>query len=131
MRHTVVDDFGKVINPLLVAGQVHGGTLAGIGQALCEYTVFDDAGQLVTGSYMDYCMPRADDVPSFDFSYNEILCRTNPLGVKGCGEAGTMGGLPSVVNATLDALAPLGVTDLEMPLTPHRVWQTIQAAKAA
>ena len=131
VRHTVVDDFGKVINPLLVAGQVHGGTLAGIGQALCEYTVFDDAGQLVTGSYMDYCMPRADDVPSFDFSYNEILCRTNPLGVKGCGEAGTMGGLPSVVNATLDALAPLGVTDLEMPLTPHRVWQTIQAAKAA
>ena len=126
VRYTVVDDFGKVINPLLVAGQVHGGTVSGIGQALCEYAVFDEAGQLVTGSYMDYAMPRADLVPSFDFSTNEVLCRTNPLGVKGCGEAGTMGGVPSVVNATLDAL---GVTDIEMPLTPHRVWQTIQAAR--
>ena len=130
VRYTVVDDFGRVVNPLLVAGQVHGGTVAGIGQALCEHTVFDEAGQLLTGSYVDYCMPRADDVPSFDFSYNEILCRTNPLGVKGCGEAGTMGGVPSVVNATLDALTPLGVSDIEMPLTPHRVWQTIQNAKA-
>ena len=129
VRYTVVDDFGKVINPLLVAGQVHGGTVSGIGQALCEYTVFDEGGQLVTGSYMDYCLPRADQVPSFDFSTNEVLCRTNPLGVKGCGEAGTLGGVPAVVNATLDALTPLGVTDIEMPLTPHRVWQTIQAAQ--
>ena len=129
VRYTVVDDFGVVVNPLLVAGQVHGGTVSGIGQALCERTVFDDTGQLVTGSYIDYCMPRADNVPSFDFSYNEIRCRTNPLGVKGCGEAGTMGGVPSVVNATLDALAPLGVTDIEMPLTPHRVWQVIRSAE--
>jgi carbon-monoxide dehydrogenase large subunit len=131
-RYTVVDDFGKVINPLLVAGQVHGGIAQGAGQALFEHAVYDDeSGQLISGSFMDYCMPRADDLPFIDFRYNEILCRTNPLGAKGAGEAGTLGALPAVVNAILDALAPLGVTHIDMPATPERVWRTIQQAQAA
>ncbi len=131
-RYTVVDDFGKVINPLIVAGQVHGGIAQGAGQALFEHAVYDDeSGQLISGSFMDYCMPRADDLPFIDFRYNEILCRTNPLGAKGAGEAGTLGALPAVVNAILDALAPLGVTHIDMPATPERVWRTIQQAQAA
>jgi len=131
-RYTVVDDYSKVINPLLVAGQVHGGIAQGAGQALFEHAVYDDeSGQLISGSFMDYCMPRADDLPFIDFRYNEILCRTNPLGAKGAGEAGTLGALPAVVNAILDALAPLGVTHIDMPATPERVWRTIQQAQAA
>ncbi len=128
-RYTVVDDFGKVINPLLVAGQVHGGIAQGMGQALFEHAVYDDeSGQLLSGSFMDYCMPRADDLPFIDFRYNEILCQTNPLGAKGAGEAGTLGALPAVVHAILDALAPLGVQHIDMPATPERVWRAISEA---
>lgn len=128
-RYTVVDDFGKVINPMLVAGQVHGGIAQGLGQALFEHAVYDDeSGQLLSGSFMDYCMPRADDLPFIDFRYNEILCQTNPLGAKGAGEAGTLGALPAVVNAILDALAPLGVDHIDMPATPESVWRAISQA---
>jgi carbon-monoxide dehydrogenase large subunit len=131
-RYTVVDDFGKVINPMLVAGQVHGGIAQGMGQALLEHAVYDDeSGQLLSGSFMDYCMPRADDLPFIDFRYNEILCQTNPLGAKGAGEAGTLGALPAVVNAILDGLASLGVDHIDMPATPERVWRAMSKAKAA
>ncbi len=129
VRYTVVDDFGVVLNPLLVAGQVHGGVAQGLGQALCEHTVFDpDSGQLLTGSFTDYALPRADQLPMIDFSYIEIPCRNNPLGVKGCGEAGSIGSPPALVNAVLDALAPLGIRHLDMPLTPARVRAAIAAA---
>jgi aerobic carbon-monoxide dehydrogenase large subunit len=127
LRYTVVDDFGKVVNPLLVAGQVHGGVVQGIGQALCEEAVYDPgSGQLVTGSFMDYALPRADHAPWIDFSTVEIPCRTNPLGVKGCGEAGAIGAPPAVMNALVDALAPLGVAAVDMPATPLRLWRLIQ-----
>lgn len=127
-RYTVVDDFGKVLNPMLVAGQVHGGVAQGVGQALFEHATYDESGQLLSGSFMDYCMPRADDLPFIDFRYNEILCQTNPMGAKGAGEAGTLGALPAVVNAILDALAPLGVTHIDMPATPEKVWRVISEA---
>ncbi|MFQ5534588.1 MAG: xanthine dehydrogenase family protein molybdopterin-binding subunit [Sphingomonadales bacterium] len=128
-RYTVVDDFGRVINPLVVEGQVHGGVAQGIGQALMEDCVYDEAsGQLMTGSFMDYCMPRADDLPFIDFRTNEVPCTTNPLGVKGCGEAGTIGAMPAVVNAVLDALADRGVSDIDAPLTPQRIWQALREA---
>ena len=127
VRYTVVDDFGNVINPLLVEGQVHGGVAQGIGQVLWENTVYDSgSGQLLTGTFMDYGMARAGDLPMFDTSWNEIPCLTNPLGVKGAGEGGTVGALAAVVNAVVDALAEFGVTHLDMPLTPERVWQAIQ-----
>ena len=126
--YTVVDDFGKVINPMLVAGQVHGGVVQGIGQALMEHCVYDaDTAQLMTGSFMDYCMPRADDMCDIDFSYNEILCTTNPYGIKGCGEAGTIGACPSTINAIIDALKAFGVTHIDMPATPLKVWEAIQS----
>jgi carbon-monoxide dehydrogenase large subunit len=128
-RYSVVDDFGKVINPLLVEGQVHGGIAQGIGQALLENCVYDDTGQLVTGSFMDYGMPRADDLPNFGFKTNEVLCRTNPLGVKGCGEAGTIGATPAVINAILDALAPFGITHVDMPAAPAKIWRLIQQSE--
>ncbi len=129
-RYAVVDDFGIVVNPLLVEGQVHGGIAQGVGQALMELCVYDpDSGQLMTGSLMDYFMPRADDLPQIAFSYNEVPCLNNPLGVKGCGEAGAIGAPPAVINAVVDALAPLGVTTIDMPATPLRIWQTIQSAK--
>jgi len=128
VRYTVVDDFGRVINPLLLAGQVHGGIAQGVGQALVEKTVYDGDGQLLTASFMDYAMPRADDLPSYAFRWIEIPCRTNPLGIKGSGEAGAIGAPPAVMNALLDALAPLGVTHIDMPATPATVWQAIQAA---
>ena len=127
---TSVDDVGRVLNPMIVEGQTHGGLTQGIGQALLEQCVFDEAGQIVTGSYMDYCMPRADDVPSYNSNTMEVLGASNPLEVKGVGETGAIGSPPSVINAVLDALAPLGVTHIEMPATPLRVWQAIQAAKA-
>jgi len=126
MRYTVVDDFGTVVNPLLLAGQVHGGIGQGVGQALLENTVYDDDGQLVTGSFMDYAMPRADNIPHIDFRWNEIPCRTNPLGIKGAGEAGSIGAPPAVINAIVDALAPYGITHIDMPASPQRVWQAIQ-----
>jgi aerobic carbon-monoxide dehydrogenase large subunit len=122
-----VDDFGKIINPMIVEGQVHGGLVQGIGQALMENCVYDDQGQLVTGSFNDYCMPRADDVPNFTVGTNEgAPCTHNPLGVKGCGEAGTIGAGAAVTNAVLDALGTQGIHDIDMPATPHRVWQALQ-----
>ena len=129
LRHVVVDDFGNVVNPMLLAGQIHGGVIQGIGQALIEGCVYDDGGQLVTGSFMDYAMPRADDVPSVEFSYNVVPCRTNPLGVKGAGEAGAIGAPPAVINAVVDALAGLGIETIEMPATPHNVWRAIRQAR--
>jgi carbon-monoxide dehydrogenase large subunit len=124
--YTVVDDFGTLVNPLLVEGQVHGGVVQGLGQAVGEEAVYDNGtGQLVTGSFMDYWMPRADNMPSIRFKANEIPCATNPLGVKGCGEAGTVGAMPAYVNAVLDALADRGVTHLDMPLTPVKVWKAV------
>ncbi len=127
---TAVDDFGKIINPMIVEGQVHGGLAQGIGQALLEGCVYDrESGQLLTGTYMDYAMPRADDLPSFKVATRETPCTHNPLGVKGCGEAGAIGAPAAVINAIVDALASFGVKDIEMPATPQRVWQAIQSAK--
>jgi carbon-monoxide dehydrogenase large subunit len=125
-----VNDFGTIINPLLVAGQVHGGVVQGIGQAIMEKTAYDVDGQLLTGSYMDYAMPRAGDVPNIEFISHPVPAGTNPLGVKGCGEAGCAGALTSVMNAIVDALSEYGIADIEMPATPERVWTAIQEAKA-
>ena len=119
------DDFGRIINPMIVAGQVHGGLAQGIGQALYENAVYDDGGQLISGSFMDYCMPRADNLPSFQVDTHVTLCTHNPLGVKGCGEAGAIGAPVAVMNAVIDALSPLGVSDLTMPATPEKVWRAI------
>jgi carbon-monoxide dehydrogenase large subunit len=131
-RYTVVDDFGTVINPLLVEGQVHGGVGQGIGQALLEETVYDQgSGQLLTGSFMDYCMPRADRLPPIDFAMIPVPCRTNPLGMKGAGEAGSIGAPPAVINALVDALAHLGVRHVDMPATPQRLWRILQERRAA
>jgi carbon-monoxide dehydrogenase large subunit len=130
-RYTVVDDFGTVINPLLVEGQVHGGVAQGIGQALVEETVYDArSGQLLSGSFMDYAMPRADGIPAIDFSMIPVPCRTNPMGMKGAGEAGAIGAPPAVINALVDALAPLGIRHIDMPATPQRLWRLIQKAGA-
>ena len=130
LRYLVVDDFGRVINPLLLAGQVQGGVAQGVGQAMLERTVFDpETGQLLTGSFTDYCLARADDLPAIEFSYNVIPCRTNPLGVKGAGEAGAIGAPPALVNAVVDALAELGIEHLDMPLTPERLWRAIHSAE--
>ncbi len=129
-RFAAADDFGNVINPMIVEGQVHGGIGQGIGQALLEHAVYDSDGQLLSGSYMDYAMPRASDVPSYVVDHScQTPCTHNPLGVKGCGEAGAIGSPPAVVNAVVDALADLGVTHIDMPLSPNRVWSAIQAAK--
>jgi len=125
------DDFGTVINPMIVEGQVHGGLVQGIGQALLEGCQYDSEGQLLSGSFMDYTMPRASDVPSFTVDTTVTECSHNPLGVKGCGEAGAIGSPPAVINAILNALASVGVTNLDMPATPHRVWQAIQNAQAS
>ena len=130
LRYSSVNDFGTVINPLLVEGQAHGGIVQGIGQALMERTVYDESGQLLTGSFMDYALPRAPDLPRFGFVSLPSPAKTNPLGVKGCGEAGCAGSLPSIMNAVVDALSPLGIHHLDMPATPLRIWQAIQAAKA-
>ena len=131
VRYLVVDDFGTVINPLLLRGQVQGGVAQGVGQAMLERTVFDPtSGQLLTGSLTDYCLPRADDLPAIEFAYNVVPCRTNPLGVKGAGEAGAIGAPPALVNAVVDALGELGVEHLDMPLTPERLWAAIRAATA-
>ena len=131
LRYTVVDDLGKLINPLLVDGQVHGGIVQGVGQAMMEHCVYDGkSGQLLSGTFMDYTMPRADDFPFFDLAYNEIPCATNPLGIKGAGEAGTIGSAPAVINAVVDALSPLGVRHVDMPATPSNVWRAIREARA-
>jgi len=131
VRYTGVNDFGVVVNPMIVAGQTHGGVVQGIGQALMEHIQFDENAQPVTGSFMDYALPRAGDVPLMTLGDHPSPSTTNPLGTKGCGEAGCAGSLPSVVNAVLDALADHGVTQLEMPLTPEKVWRAIQNGKTA
>jgi carbon-monoxide dehydrogenase large subunit len=127
VNFTASDDFGRIVNPMIVAGQVHGGLAQGIGQALLEGCVYDkETGQLLTGSYNDYAMPRAADLPNFALSTNVTLCTHNPLGVKGCGEAGAIGAPAAVTNAIVDALKPLGVRHLDMPATPERLWRVIQ-----
>ena len=128
VRYAACDDVGNVVNPMIVDGQVHGGVTHGIGQALMEGAIYDDDGQLINGSYMDYALPRADELPRFETARTVTPCPHNPLGVKGAGETGTIGATPAVVNAVIDALWPLGVRHLEMPLTPQRVWQAIQSA---
>ena len=125
----MVDDFGTVINPLLVKGQVHGGVAQGAGQALMERMVFDpDSGQMLAGSLMDYTMPRGDDFCSFEVESNPVPTPANPLGVKGAGEAGTVGALPAVISAIGNALRPLGIDEIEMPATPERLWKAIRSA---
>jgi carbon-monoxide dehydrogenase large subunit len=133
VRYTTLDDVGRVINPLIVAGQVHGGIAQAVGQALYEQVVYDaDSGQLLTGSFMDYALPRAEDVPTIAQHCDESQpCRINPLGAKGVGELGTVGATPTVINAVLDALRPLGVQDIAMPATPERVWRAIRGARRA
>lgn len=132
ISYTIVDDFGKIVNPLLVEGQIHGGVAQGMGQALLEDCVYEEGGssQLITGSFMDYAMPRADDMPPVTFRANEDTpTGSNSLGVKGCGEAGTVGSLPSVVNAVVDALSDLGVKNITMPCTPEKVWRLMHEAR--
>jgi len=130
VRYTAVNDLGTVVNPLLVEGQVQGGVVQGLGQVLMEKAIYDADGQLVTGSFMDYAMPRAHDAPMINVLNHPVPTRSNPLGAKGCGEAGTSGGLPSVANAVIDALSEYGIRHLEMPMTPARIWQAIEEAKA-
>ena len=131
VNYNVVDDFGVVLNPMLVEGQVHGGIVQGIGQALLEGAVYDDSGQLLTGSFMDYSMPRADNMPSFDFSTFEVPCKNNAMGVKGCGEAGSVGAPAAVINALVDALRGVGVRHVDMPATAEKVWRLAQQRLAA
>jgi carbon-monoxide dehydrogenase large subunit len=130
VSYATVNDFGVLVNPMLVEGQAHGGIVQGIGQALMEMVSYDDDGQLLTGSYMDYGLPRASDLPPLGFESHPVPARTNALGVKGCGEAGCAGSLPAVMNALVDALSEFGITHIDMPATPHRIWQAIQAARA-
>ena len=131
VNYTIVDDFGVTVNPILLAGQVHGGVVQGIGQALTENTVYGEDGQLITASFMDYAMPRADSVPSFHFETRNVPSTTNALGIKGAGEAGTIGAAPSALNAVTDALyRAYGIRHIEMPATPLRIWSAIQEAKS-
>ncbi len=129
VKYTSANDFGTVINPMLVEGQIHGGVLQGIGQAFLERTVYDGDGQFLTGSFMDYCLPRATDAPPFATIHHPVPAKTNPLGVKGCGEAGCAGSLTSVMNAIVDALSEFGIRHIDMPATPEKVWRAIQAGK--
>jgi carbon-monoxide dehydrogenase large subunit len=130
INYVVVDDVGTVVNPLMVKGQIHGGIAQGVGQIFTEQIQYDPGnGQLVTGSFMDYGMPRADVMPPITVIANEVPSPNNPLGIKGAGEAGTVGALPALINAVIDALRPLGVRDIAMPVTPERVWAAIRAAK--
>ena len=128
VKYSSVNDFGTIINPLLVEGQIHGGVVQGIGQALMEVTAYDTDGQLLTGSYMDYAMPRAPDAPMFAFASHPVPAKSNPLGVKGCGEAGCAGALTSVMNAIADAVAERGVRHIDMPATAERVWAALESA---
>ena len=126
-RYAMVSDFGTIINPMLLEGQLHGGVSNGLGQALCEEVVYDPgSGQLLTGSFMDYCLPRAIETPNFDWATTETTCMTNPLGVKGCGESGPTASMPAVINAIVDALARFGVAEIDMPATPEKVWRAMQ-----
>ena len=130
VKYTVVDDVGVVINPLLLDGQIHGGVAQGLGQILFEDIAYDrTTGQLLTGSFMDYAMPRGDDIPEIFVEANSVPTNTNPLGVKGAGEAGTIGAMPCVMNAAIDALSSIGITQIDMPLTPYRVWNVIQNSR--
>jgi aerobic carbon-monoxide dehydrogenase large subunit len=132
VRYRVCDDFGKTVNPMIVRGQVHGGVAQGIGQALVERTAFDAAsGQLLTGSFMDYALPRADDLPDIEVDLLEVPSVANPLGVKGAGEAGSVGSPPALINAIIDALSVDGVTHIDMPATPENVWRALSVANAA
>ncbi|HEV7410367.1 MAG TPA: xanthine dehydrogenase family protein molybdopterin-binding subunit [Bradyrhizobium sp.] len=130
VRYTGVNDFGTIVNPMLVAGQLHGGVAQGIGQALMELVSYDSSGQPITGSFMDYAMPRAEDIPMMAVGDHPVLAKSNPLGTKGCGEAGCAGSLSTIANAVLDALAEFGIKHIDMPLTPERIWRAIQDAKA-
>ena len=131
VNYTIVDDFGVTVNPILLAGQVHGGVVQGLGQALTEDTVYGEDGQLLTASFMDYCVPRADDVPSFSFETRNVPSTTNAMGMKGAGEAGTIGSTPAVLSAVTDALwRAYGIRHIEMPATPSRVWKAIAEATA-
>ena len=130
VRYSAVNDLGTIVNPLLVEGQIQGGVVQGLGQVLLEEAIYDSDGQLVTGSFMDYAMPRAHNAPMINVLSHPVPTGTNPLGAKGCGEAGTSGALPSVANAVIDALSEYGIRHLEMPMTPARIWQAIQDAKA-
>ncbi|MGH6878955.1 MAG: xanthine dehydrogenase family protein molybdopterin-binding subunit, partial [Rhizomicrobium sp.] len=126
VSYHVLDDFGRVINPMLVAGQVHGGVAQGLGQAMMENCVYDaESGQILTASFSDYALPRAADIPDIHFDYREFPCATHPIGAKGCGEAGTVGALPAVMSAVADAI---GVPHLDMPATPERVWRALRAS---
>jgi len=129
VKYSMVNDFGTIINPLLVEGQLHGGVVQGIGQALSERTVYDDDGQFVTGSYMDYALPRAEEAPWFRFDSHSVPAKTNILGVKGCGEAGCAGALSSIMNAVIDALSAYGIRHIDMPATPERIWRAIREAR--
>ncbi len=128
LRHVAVDDCGTVVNPRLVAGQVHGGVAQGYGQALTEVIAYDDAGNLLTGNLVSYLIPTAATLPSFELDRTVTPTSLNPLGVKGIGEAGTIGSTPAVQNAVIDAVAHLGVRHIDMPVTPSAVWEAIQAA---
>jgi len=126
--YVAVDDFGTVINPMIVDGQVHGGLAQGIGAALWEEAVYDPSGQMVTGSFMDYAMPKASQLPDFTLDRLVTPTQLNPLGAKGMGESPTVAATPAVVNAVVDALSPFGISHLDMPLTPEKVWRAIQDA---
>jgi aerobic carbon-monoxide dehydrogenase large subunit len=130
VRYTGVNDFGTIVNPMLVAGQLHGGVAQGIGQALMECVSYDESGQPITGSFMDYAMPRAEDIPMMAVGDHPVPAKSNPLGTKGCGEAGCAGSLSTIVNAVIDALSEFGIAHIDMPLTSERVWRAIQEAKA-
>ncbi|HZT50458.1 MAG TPA: molybdopterin cofactor-binding domain-containing protein, partial [Stellaceae bacterium] len=130
LRYVVVDDVGTVINQLTLEGQIHGGVAQGVGQAFAEHLVYDpESGQLLTGSFMDYGLPRAADMCDFEMDENPVPTRTNPLGVKGAGEAGNVGALAAIMNAVVDALSPLGIAHIDMPATPEKVWRAIRAAQ--
>ncbi len=129
VRYTGVNDFGTIVNPMLVAGQMHGGVAQGIGQALMECVSYNSNGQPITGSFMDYAMPRAEDIPMMEVGDHPVPAKTNPLGTKGCGEAGCAGSLSTIVNAVLDALSEYGITHIDMPLTPEKIWRAIRDAK--
>ena len=126
VRYNAVNDFGTVVNPMIVAGQLHGGVAQGIGQALMEEVNYDSSGQPITGSFMDYALPRAEDIPPMGIGDHPSPAKTNPLGTKGCGEAGCAGSLCVIVNAVLDALSEYGIKEVNMPLTPEKVWRALQ-----
>jgi carbon-monoxide dehydrogenase large subunit len=129
-RYVAIDDCGRVLNPLIVDGQVHGGVAQGLGQALWEQAVYDDNGQLITGEYTDYVMPRAHMMPWIESGHTETPTPVNPLGVKGVGEAGTIGASPAMVNSVVDALSTLGVTHIDMPMTPEKIWKLVNGRTA-